>query len=255
MEVFDRYAPYYDLFYRDKNYADEVDYVDALIKKYAVGETTTILDLGCGTGRHAVLLAQKGYHVTGVDRSDTMLAIAEEKKSHAGVSVELQQGDICTVDLHKRFNVAIAMFAVMGYQTTNDALESALLNAAKHLNPSGLLIFDAWFGPAVIAQKPRDKILITEKGSGSVIRLTRPNLDVIRQTVDVNFTVLHVEKEAILELVEETHKMRFFFAQELDYVLAKTGFEILALYPFMELDRALTEDDWNMVVVAKKTRH
>jgi SAM-dependent methyltransferase len=254
MEVFDRYAQYYELFCREKNYADEVDYVDALIKKYAVGEPKTILDLGCGTGGHAVLLAQKGYHVTGVDRSDTMLAIAEEKKSQMRVAVELQQGDICTVDLLKRFDIAIAMFAVMGYQTTNEAFESALRNAAKHLNPGGLLIFDAWFGPAVIAQKPQDKVLIIEKGSGSVIRLTRPNLDIISQTVDVNFTVLHVDNDAILNRVDEMHKMRFFFTKELEYVLAKTGFEMLASYPFMELDRALTENDWNMVVVAKKTR-
>jgi len=252
MDVFDRYAQYYDLFYRDKNYADEVNYVDALIKKHAVGETKTILDLGCGTGGHAILLAQKGYHVTGVDRSDTMLAIAEEKKRQTGASVELQKGDICTVDLRKRFDVAIAMFAVMGYQTTNEALESALLNAAKHLNPGGLLIFDAWFGPAVIAQKPRDKILIVEKGSGSVIRLTRPNLDIISQIVDVNFTMLHVENDAILNRVEETHKMRFFFTQELEFMLTTTGYQAVGMHPFMELKGELTERNWNMAVIARK---
>ena len=69
MAVFDRYAQYYDLFYREKDYRGEVDYVDALIKRYATNDARTILDLGCGTGGHAVLLAQKGYHVTGVDRS------------------------------------------------------------------------------------------------------------------------------------------------------------------------------------------
>jgi len=252
MEVFERYAQYYDLFYRNKNYTGEVAYVDALIKKHAVGETKTILDLGCGTGGHAVLLAEKGYRVTGVDSSDKMLAIAEEKKRQKGVSVELQKGDICTVDLHKRFDVAIAMFAVMGYQTTNEALESALRNAAKHLNPNGLLIFDAWFGPAVITQKPQDKILIVEKGSGSVIRLTRPNLDIISQIVDVNFTVLHVENDAILNRVEETHKMRFFFAKELEFMFKKTGYQAVGMHPFMELEGELTESDWNMTVIARK---
>ena len=252
MDVFDRYAQYYDLFYRDKSYADEVNYVDALIKKYAVGETATILDLGCGTGGHAVLLAQKGYHVTGVDRSDTMLAVAQEKKRQAEVSVELQKGDIRTVDLRQRYDVAIAMFAVMGYQTTNEALEKALLNTAKHLNPDGLLIFDAWFGPAVIAQKPRDKILIIEKGSGSVIRLTRPNLDIVSQMVNVNFTVLHIENDAILNHVDEMHKMRFFFAQELEFMFKKTGYRAVGMHPFMKLEGELTANDWNMAVIARK---
>jgi len=252
MAVFDSYAQYYDLFYRKKDYPGEVDYVDAIIKKYATNDALTILDLGCGTGGHAVLLAQKGYHVTGVDRSDTMLALADENKRQKGVAVELQKGDICTIDLHKRFDVVIAMFAVMGYQTTNKALESAFCNAAKHLNSDGLLIFDAWFGPAVIAQKPQDKILIVEKGAGSVIRLARPNLNIISQTVDINFTVLHVENDAILNRVEETHKMRFFFTQELEFMLAKTGYQMVAMHPFMELGGELTENDWNMTVIARK---
>jgi SAM-dependent methyltransferase len=252
MDVFDRYAQYYDLFYRDKDYADEVNYVDALIKKYAVGETATILDLGCGTGGHAVLLAQKGYHVTGVDRSDTMLAIADEKKRQDGVSVELQKGDICSVDLGKRFDVAIAMFAVMGYQTTNEGLESALRNAAKHLNPDGLLIFDSWFGPAVIVQKPLDRILITDEGKGRVVRLTRPDLDIMKHVVNVHFDVLHIEEDKILDQFEETHIMRFFFPKELEFILAKTGFEVVRMHAFMELDGKLTVKDWNMVVIARK---
>ena len=68
MAVFYSYAQYYDLLYREKDYPGEVDYVDALIKKYAVNDARTILDLGCGTGGHAILLARKGYRVTGVDR-------------------------------------------------------------------------------------------------------------------------------------------------------------------------------------------
>jgi SAM-dependent methyltransferase len=252
MGVFNRYAQYYDLFYREKDYRREADYVDALIQKYGASRATAILDLGCGTGGHAVLLAQKGYRVTGVDRSAKMLAIAEEKSRQMQVSVELKRGDICTVDLNRRFDVAIAMFAVMGYQTTNEALESALLNVAKHLNPAGLLIFDAWFGPAVITQKPRDKILIIEQGSGSVIRLTRPNLDIISQIVDVNFTVLHVENDVILDRVDEMHKMRFFFAQELEFMFTKTGYRAVRMHPFMELEGELTENNWNMAVIARK---
>ncbi|MGD0170544.1 MAG: methyltransferase domain-containing protein [Halobacteriota archaeon] len=252
MEVFERYAQYYDLFYRNKNYTGEVAYVDALIKKHAVGETKTILDLGCGTGGHAVLLAEKGYRVTGVDSSDKMLAIAEEKKRQKGVSVELQKGDICTIDLRKRFDVAIAMFAVMGYQTTNEALESALRNAAKHLNPDGLLIFDAWFGPAVLALKPQDKILVTDDGAGKVLRFTGRALDILTHTVKDTHDVLHIENAVLLDHFQETHNVRFFFTQELQFMLTKTGYQAVGMHPFMELEGELTENDWNMAVIARK---
>ena len=252
MAVFDSYAQYYDLLYREKDYPTEVDYVDALIKKYAINDARTILDLGCGTGGHAVLLARKGYRITGVDRSDAMLAIAEEKKRQSGDSVEFHKGDISTVHLEESFDAAIAMFAVMGYQTTNEHLESSLLNTWRHLNRDGLLIFDAWFGPAVITQKPHDRVLIVEEGAGTVIRLTRPVLDILTHTVSVNFTVLHIEDDRVLDYVEETHAMRFFFPKELDFMLAKTGYEVLGMHPFMELDGDLTENDWNMTVIAKK---
>src|SRR5665647_2929428 len=182
-----------------------------------------------------------------------MLAVAEEKKRQCESSVEFEKGDISTVRLQRSFDAAIAMFAVMGYQTTNERLESTLLNVWHHLNHDGLLIFDAWFGPAVIIQKPHDRVFVVKEGAGEIIRLARPVLDILTHTVSVNYTVLHIEDNMQLDHVEETHRMRFFFPKELDFMLAKTGYEVLGMHPFMKLDGDLTENDWNMTVIAKKT--
>jgi hypothetical protein len=57
------------------------------------------------------------------------------------------------------------VFALVGYQTTNENLQMALLNAAKHRNEEGRLIIDPWFGPAVIAQKPKH-IFFCKTGTG-----------------------------------------------------------------------------------------
>ncbi len=254
MPVFDKYAQYYDLFYQKKDYPREVEYIDALIKKHGARDAKTILDLGCGTGGHALLLSEKGYHVTGVDRSAAMLAIAEEKKTGINASVEFERGDISTINLNKRFDVAIAMFAVMGYQTANDELERALNNVWKHLKPNGLLIFDAWFGPAVIRQQPQDKVLIVDADDSTIFRYTRPELDILTHTVRVNFSVLQIRGDTVLDRVEETHKMRFFFPKELEFVLAKTGYQLIAMHPFVDIGGEPTEEDWTMVVIARKAR-
>jgi methylase of polypeptide subunit release factors len=66
MSVFGAYARYYDLLYRDKDYAAEAQYVHRLIQSHALG-ARSILELGCGTGAHAVLLAGEGYRIHGVD--------------------------------------------------------------------------------------------------------------------------------------------------------------------------------------------
>ena len=72
------YADSYDLFYQDKDYAEETRQIESIFKTY---NTTvhSILDLGCGTGNHAFPLAQRGYEVVGVDRSAHMLARARSK--------------------------------------------------------------------------------------------------------------------------------------------------------------------------------
>lgn len=216
MSVFGSYANFYDLLYRDKDYPAEVDFIEALFKKYANGTVKTVLDMGCGTGGHALLLAERGYSVTGVDRSEAMLSIAEEKARKVNGSAEFFHADIRDFDLNKEFDVVISMFAVMGYQTTNEDFERALLSAGKHLRKGGLFIFDVWFGPAVISQKPGDRVKIIENDDERIIRMTRSSIDIMKHTVDVNFNVMKIRDNKIYEPVDETHRMRFFFPMELE---------------------------------------
>lgn len=252
MSVFGIYANFYDLLYRDKDYPAEVDFIESLLKKYASGIVKTILDMGCGTGGHALLLAERGYSVTGIDRSEAMLSIAEEKVRKINGYAGFSQADICDFDLNKKFDAVISMFAVMGYQITNLDFERALLSAGKHLRPGGLFIFDVWFGPAVISQKPGDKVKIIENDDERIIRLTRSSLDIMKHVVDVNFNVMKIRDNRIYEHVEETHSMRFFFPMELELFLKNTGFQILNMIPFMEIEGILSENNWDMTVVARK---
>ncbi|MBI2966754.1 MAG: hypothetical protein HYY40_02940 [Bacteroidetes bacterium] len=68
MNPFSNYALYYDLLYSDKDYNAESIYIDGLLKKYAPA-AKNLLSLGCGTGKHEVILARNGFSVTGIDRS------------------------------------------------------------------------------------------------------------------------------------------------------------------------------------------
>ena len=92
MTVFSEYARYYDLLYRDKDYAGETDYVDGMIQSHAL-EARTILNLGCGSGRHDRELIKKGYQVTGVDSSTVMLDAAKNAANDIA-DLDYVQGDI-----------------------------------------------------------------------------------------------------------------------------------------------------------------
>ncbi|MDI6891226.1 MAG: class I SAM-dependent methyltransferase [Thermodesulfovibrionales bacterium] len=222
------YATAYDALYQDKDYEKECDFIEAIFKKYKC-KPKTILDLGCGTGGHALILAKRGYKVTGIDRSSSMLEIARKKAEWAGLVIEFIEGDITGVSLNRKFDAVISMFAVMSYQTTNDAIAKVCKLAKESLVPGGLFIFDCWHGFAVLSDRPTPRIkeismppsihlpsetesqvipspLVGEGqslprtcfgGGGKfanekIIRFTQPELDIINHIVYVNFRVLRI---------------------------------------------------------------
>lgn len=172
MSVFGAYSAYYDLLYRDKDYRAETAYVQSLITRYAPG-TRSVLDLGCGTGRHALLLAEHGYAVCGVDMSEHMLGRADSRltalraleQSDPGtprIAADFVHSDIRSVRLKRSFDTLISMFHVTSYQTTNADLEAAILTAKLHLNPGGVFIFDCWYGPAVLTIRPSPRLCVSK---------------------------------------------------------------------------------------------
>jgi SAM-dependent methyltransferase len=246
------YSDSYDLLYDEKNYEGECDVLERIFREYAEKPITSILDLGCGTGNYALRLAQRGYEVYGVDLSESMLEIAREKIQNTPASIQFFHSDIASIQLDRQFDAALMMFAVLGYQHTNEQITKTLKNISTHLNAGGLLIFDVWYGPAVLSQKPQEKCRVIYSGKDTVIRVTRPELDTLHQFCDVRFNLYRIrEGEPIIE-TDEVHRMRFFFAQELSLALEFTGFEVVRIGQFPDYEQDPTDISWNIVVVAKK---
>lgn len=252
MSVFNKtYAGFYDSLYKEKDYKGECAFIEKVFKKYKVAPRS-ILDLGCGTGAHDVLLARKGYKVTGVDRSAHMLGLARKKAVELGLGVEYLQGDISRLNLKRKFGAVISMFAVMGYQTSNEAFAAACRLARQSLQPGGVFIFDCWNGFAVLQDKPTTKIKKIPAPDGShIIRHTAPEFDFMHHLVHINFRTQKVVKGKIVEDVKESHPMRFFFPQEVVGFLASAGFKKVDFYPCFNTSRKLSQTDWNMVVVGR----
>ena len=250
MTVFgNTYASAYDYLYQDKDYEKECDFLEAIFKKYAK-KVNTILDLGCGTGGHAIILAKRGYKIAGVDRSSEMLAIARKKAKNAGFKVDFYESSIQDLNLNKKFDAVISMFAVMSYPTKNNELALACKTAKKHLNPDGIFIFDAWNGLAVITDPPTQRVKEVINGDERIIRFTNPTIDMLSHTVDTHFKVLKLKGKKLISENNEIHKMRFLFPQEIKYFLEVAGFSKIYFCPFLKPEDPLTEKDWNMTVIA-----
>ena len=249
------YAGLYDLLYAEKDYEGECDAVERIFHAHAEGRVREVLDLGCGTGGHVLPLARRGYAVVGLDRSAEMRARASEKLKSSEVAgggrAEFVLGDVRAADLGRRFDACLMMFAVLGYQTGNEDVLAALRTARRHLRAGGLFVFDVWYGPAVLAVRPADRVKISETERGQVLRVASGELDARRHVCTVRYHVWRVEAGGALEHAAEEHVMRFFFPLELEHLLECAGFEPLRLGAFPDFEREPDEQSWNVMCAAR----
>jgi SAM-dependent methyltransferase len=254
MNVFENYAFYYDLLYKDKNYESEANYIDDLIKKYSI-KANSILELGCGTGKHAILLVQKGYEIVGVDISQNMVDQAQKiilKNKSLGRKVSFSCADIRSLNLNKKFDAVISLFHVVSYQTTNQDLQKTFSVAKNHLNENGIFIFDCWYGPAVLTQKPETRIKRLENEKVQITRLAEPKIYANENCVDVNYQIyLHDKYKKHTCEFKETHKMRYLFKPEIELLLEQNGLKLVGFEEW-ESGKEPGFDSWGVCFVAKR---
>ena len=246
------YAKVYDAIYRSKDYDAEVDLIERVLARYCLGGSRRLLDLGCGTGNHTVRLAERGHGVVGVDRSAEMLALARAKPTTAGKgAVEFHQGDIRNLDLERQFDAVLMMFTVLGYQLEDTDLIAAIATVRRHLKPGGLFLFDVWYGPAVLANRPGARQISVEEGTARVNRKTGAILDLSRHLCRVTFDLERITDETIVETWREEHVVRYYFYPEIVSALAQNQLELADLRSFPDFEAPADERSWNVIGVGK----
>lgn len=248
----DSYAATYDTVYAEKNYAAECKAVENLIAKFGRGDIRKMLDLGCGTGRHAVIFAGDGFDVTGVDQSEPMVARARDRATELklGANPEFLSGDIRNFSGKSPFDVALMNFNVIGYMTSNDDALGALGAARKNLRQNGLLIADFWYGPAVVTDPPGENTREFDSGDVRVVRSSSGLHLPDSQCCEIAVKVTRLQGDRVLDEALETHRVRYFFPLELDLMLRVSGFQLLALAGFPDIDAPASARKWAAAVVA-----
>lgn len=198
----------YDLVYADRPYGEEAD---RLARIFARGGVRKVLDLGCGTGTHAAMLAVRGYEVVGVDWSEHMLEVARGKSTR----VRWVRQDLRTLRLGERFDAATAMFTVFGYFPPAE-LEHVLGRVRAHLRPGGILVFDVWDFDSTLTLEP-----YVQKKVGDLTRETLMDFDPEKLCWRVRFHFRAGDREWA-----ETHEIYAYSASELREMLGRMGFVV-----------------------------
>jgi SAM-dependent methyltransferase len=249
MSVFGgNYSEYYDLFYAYKDYAAEVRFVRDIIQRHKPN-ARSILDLGCGSARHAVEFARAGLMVTGVERSSDMIARAKDRIGRLSADLRplltLVQGDATNYTASIRYDAVVSLFHVVSYQTSNDALAGIFRCARSALPAGGLFIFDFWYGPAVLTKQPAVRVTRVTAPNFRLTRIAEPEHQFNRNVVDVKYTLITVdERNRRSEEIVEVHSMRYFFLPEIEMLASQHDFEVIEVGDWLT-GRTLDEHRWS----------
>ena len=267
-ENLDRFAAFYDLEYADYdedvafylNYASiYADHIYSEDKAKIQNPKSQILELGCGTGRLLVPLAQEGCAVMGVDASPAMLAIASERLAAAGVSdFALLTAYMGSVNLPTtyRANLIIIALNTFQYLTTVEAQVATLRRVRPHLAEGGRLIV-ALPGPTIWPdQAARLDNTLYLQGSfaapfGSTVqKWLTSTYDSVSQVEDVTFIYDEIRSDGSLRRSLAPLALRYTFRYEMEHLLAACGYRVEQLYGSYELD-PLTATSAHMIFVAQ----
>ena len=106
-ETMSSFAKYFDKIYHDKNYESECKFIIKILNHYQNYKSKKILDLGCGTGNHSLILARKNFDVVGIDKSKVAIKIAKKKIVQSDYSVKFFVENMANFFLNKKFDACI----------------------------------------------------------------------------------------------------------------------------------------------------
>lgn len=223
---YQEFAKYYDIFYQNKNYQKEVNFLLNFIKK-----SDCILDVGCGTGNHAELL-QKYNRIDGIDLNKEMITIAKNK-----LNGNLYIQSILDININQKYDIIISMFAVINHLKDTKELEVALTNLKKHLNKDGSIIID----------------LHNPKSSGE--KVDEFNNIVRKMEWDFN-KKLKIENTFITfeinnKVYKDQHVFRIFTIDEVKEACERVGLKVLNVYENYDIKKLGNENSKNLQFVIK----
>ena len=250
-----RHAELYDLFYAGKPYAEEAAFVHACLRKFALFPIRGILELACGTGRHAFQLEKLGYRMTATDYSPEMLGVARRRATETGSSVRFVASDMRELQVPTvGYDAVICLFDSIGYLQTHEAVNQMFAGVQRALRPDGLFIFEFWHATAMLSQYSPVRLRRCTVPDGEVLRISETTLDRKDQLASVSYTVYELRNDGTYSTFHETQINRFFFPEEMRTLISGAGFETLKFYAGFQEDESIDANTWHLVVVARKAQ-
>jgi SAM-dependent methyltransferase len=245
VELFTNYARAYDKECFTQGTAQEIGFLTGLID---ADRKIDLLDVGCGTGRHAIEFSRLGHRVTGIDLSANQLGRAREKAAAAGVTVKFEERDARRAHYDSAFDMAI-MLCEGGFSLMEtDAMNVAILeNAVRALRPGGRFVFTALNALFPLARSVKDFTNTAESG----VKMTDEKFDLATLRILSNMTFLDDDGRQHEMATNERHYM----PSELAWYMTSLGMEEIEVHGCVAGDfkrQPPTPEEFELMVIARK---
>jgi SAM-dependent methyltransferase len=243
------HAARYDLIYGAKPYSEEAAFVARLLEEHGSG-SGRLLDLACGTGRHAREFAALGYEVTGIDYSSDQVEAA--RRNAPGVSFHRQ--DMRELDLgSERFDAITCLFDSIGYPQTNEGVLAALERARVHLAPGGTLVVEFLHAAALLRHgSPVRVARWSTPSGGELVRISEVELDLRHDVMRVSYELFELAAEGdLLDHSTEEHANRYFTSEGMRALMSSAGLRAVAFVPAYVDSADIDDSVWHVLAVAK----
>jgi ubiquinone/menaquinone biosynthesis C-methylase UbiE len=223
-------AKYCDVVYEKvRDTQQEIRFLNWVFQELADVEMREILDVACGTGRHAIPLSKKGYTVTGGDRSQAMLAVLEEKVRRANIEIPVIKCDMKDIEFREEFDAIICMYTSFNYLLTDQDIEKALVAFYRALRPGGIVILDL-MNPIFYIGKFREiTVEHHQEGQMCIQRTFKHTLDEVRSLWYQDEFVVADDGNSV-STCREIHTMRMLTYPEISHFIRDAQFVDIKCY-------------------------
>ena len=237
------HARHYDLIYAAKPYADEARFVHHLLG----GAPGLLLDVACGSGRHAVEFARLGWQVSGVDYSPDLL----ERARASSAEIQFFEQDMRALDVPGGpFDAITCLFDSIGYPQDNDGIVAALAGMRSHLPRAGRVAVEFLHAPAMLAHADPVRVRRWElPDGGELLRVSETEIDPTAMTMHVRYELVALAADGRYERGEERQSNRFFAIEEMRALMALAGLRVERFVRAYE-DGEIGPDTFHVIALA-----
>lgn len=201
--------------YQHRNESDAEEHIKLILENVKIPAGAKILDMACGAGRHAIILARKDYDVTAIDLSENLISIAEKSAQNKNLKINFVQSDIRKFETDEKFNLVINLFTSFGYFESDEENFAILQKAYDLLVEDGYFVLD-FFNSHFLQQ---NLVEFSEENLGGA------EIHQYRKIKDNRVTKkIVITKNGILSTYEES--VRMFTKDELVDAIQNIGFDI-----------------------------